>query len=62
MKKNLRYILLAIFFVAAVSFVVVKYTNKKENESKVTYTLIPRAGNSSSAEWMAAKKKYRQPD
>ncbi|MEO5984726.1 MAG: tetratricopeptide repeat protein, partial [Ferruginibacter sp.] len=56
MKKNVLYVLLVIFFVGAVSFVVVKYTIKKDNESKVEYPLIPRNGNNNNQEWMLSKK------
>ncbi|MEJ7627100.1 MAG: tetratricopeptide repeat protein [Ferruginibacter sp.] len=56
MKKNILYLLLIIFFVGAVSFVVVKYKHKKESESKIEYFLLPRAGNNSKEEWAFAKK------
>jgi len=55
MKRNILYLLLIIFFAGAVSFVVVKYTNKKDSESKVEYSLLPRAGNNNKEEWAFAK-------
>ena len=44
------------FFTATVSFVVVKYKNKKQAENSTGYILLPRKGNTSNAEWLAAKK------
>ena len=56
MKKNYWYIILLIFFVATVSFVVIKYKNKQESEKNVEYILLPRNSQSSKdAEWVAAK-------
>jgi tetratricopeptide (TPR) repeat protein len=56
MKKQYWYIMLVIFFTATVSFVVVKYKNKKQAENSTSYILLPRKGNTSNAEWQDAKK------
>ena len=56
MKKNYWYIVLIAFFIAAVSFVVMKYKNKQQWEDAAAYTLLPRKDSSSKAEWLAAKK------
>ena len=48
--------MLLVFFAATVGFVVIKYKNKKQAEKSITYTLLPRKDNSSTAEWLAAKQ------
>ncbi len=56
MKKQYWYTILVLFFIATVSFVVVKYKNKKQAENNTGYILLPRKGNTSNAEWLDAKK------
>ena len=56
MKKNYWQPALLLFFVASVSFVIIKATYKQRTEDNAVYTLLPRAGNSNNAEWVAAKK------
>ena len=56
MKKKYWYIILLVFFVATVSFVVIKYKNKQQAEKDTSYTLLPRKDNSNNAEWLAAKQ------
>ena len=56
MKKNYWQLALMLFFVAGVSFVIVKYKHKQQAENNAVYTLLPRMGNSNNAEWVAAKK------
>ena len=56
MKKNYLYIVLIAFFTTAVSFVVIKYNNKKQVEKNAEYGLLPRKDNNNNAEWLAAKK------
>jgi len=56
MKKNYWYIILIAFFIVTGSFIVIKYKNKQELENNAEYSLLPRAGNSNNAEWLAAKK------
>lgn len=55
MKKNYWQIALILFFVIAVGFVVMKYKNEQQAESKTVYTLLPRKGNNNNAEWQLAK-------
>jgi tetratricopeptide (TPR) repeat protein len=56
MKKNYGQLALLLFFVTGVSFVIIKATYKQRTENNTVYTLLPRAGNSNNAEWLAAKK------
>ncbi len=56
MKKNYWQIALILFFVLAVGFVVMKYKNEQQTESKTVYTLLPRKGNNNNAEWQLAKQ------
>ena len=56
MKKNYWQLALMLFFVAGVSFVIVKYKHKQQAVNNTVYTLLPRMGNSNNAEWVAAKK------
>ena len=56
MKKNYWQLALMLFFVAGVSFVIVKYKHKQQAVNNAVYTLLPRIGNSNNAEWGAAKK------
>lgn len=56
MKKNYWYIMLVAFFICAVSFVVINYKNKQQAENNSMYPLLLRKDNSTSAEWVAAKK------
>ncbi len=56
MKKNYLYIVLLVFFITAVSFVVIKFKHKNEQEKNEAYTLLPRNSRSATdAEWLAAK-------
>ena len=56
MKKKYLNIILPVLFIAAVGFVVIKYKNKQQAEKNAAYTLLPRTGNTNSAEWLTAKK------
>jgi hypothetical protein len=56
MKKQYLYLALIVLFTATVSFVVLKYNNKKHLQNNAVYTLLPRKGNANTAEWQAAKK------
>ena len=57
MKKQYWYIVLLAFFVATVSFVVIKFKNKQQEENNTVYNLLPRKGTEpNNAEWLLAKK------
>jgi tetratricopeptide (TPR) repeat protein len=56
MKKQYWYIMLVALFVTTVSFVVIKYKNKQQEENNAAYQLLPRKGNTNTTEWQAAKK------
>ncbi|MBC7936476.1 MAG: hypothetical protein H7Y86_14095 [Rhizobacter sp.] len=57
MKKNYLYSGLIFLFVATVSFVVIKYENKKEKLATMKYALLPRPGNQAdTAEWNRMKR------
>jgi tetratricopeptide (TPR) repeat protein len=56
MKKQYLYLALIVLFTATVSFVVLKYNNKKQQQNNTVYTLLPRKGNANTEEWLAAKK------
>lgn len=56
MKKNYWQFALMFFFVASVSFVVIRYTNKKLEVNNAVYTLLPRKDNNNKAEWLLAKQ------
>lgn len=55
MKKNYWYIMLIAFFTVTAGFIVIKYKNKQQAENNAEYSLLPRVGNSNSAEWIVAK-------
>ncbi len=57
MKKNYWQFALMLFFVASVSFVVIRYTNKQQAENNAVYTLLPRKDNNNKAEWLLAKQR-----
>ena len=56
MKKNYWQFALMLFFVASVSFVVIRYTNKQQTENNAVYPLLPRKDNNNKAEWLLAKQ------
>ena len=56
MKKKYWYIALLVFFAATISFVVIKYKNKQQDEKNAAYTLLPRKDKSNNAEWLMAKQ------
>jgi tetratricopeptide (TPR) repeat protein len=57
MKKNILYLSLITIFLATVGFVILKYNNKKQEEEKMEYALLPRLSSDvNNAEWLFAKK------
>ena len=56
MKKNLLYIILIVFFIAAVGFVVVKYKDQQAAKKAMAYPFLNRNQNNNIAEWELAKK------
>ena len=56
MKKKYWYIVLLVFFAATISFVVIKYKNKQQEENDAVFSLLSRKDNSNNAEWLMAKQ------